>query len=598
MYRVALVLVALTGVSAGGAASSQESRQVLNNLATELLKIAALPANTDTGCAFTNPREGWIFVAGKAMAGEEGRVAIGLDWAPEDEVLMAHEHRGPQTLEAMRYLRAGQHRLRVQCSGGARVENLVVRAVPELLYAKYGSDPQVTEYGQFGLAYLQRHVLPHLNCMVGAGDDPDAVFLNEWKRAGKRYLVEVYASPYFEKSPAEEAFKYWTEKSGLANPVVDGILADEFFRSDDPSFDAITESVKRIRASEQFKGKLFYPYCTSMFGGKTSEAFIGIVLRSGYHFAWERYLPEQPTREAAEKYLDSQLAQEARAWQERIPGSVQQMIVCFGHLLSAPPESVNTHPTVDHKYYMDMQFNILANHPAFDGLYGVMEYLSSYADEEYLRWAMRLYRHYCIEGRRNLLSEAYGYTFAPQHLANPDFEQGVEGWTIQPAETGSITTGRHEGYSWLQGRYPQTAVGDTFLLMRRSAPASNKVSQPIKGLRPGSVYSLKMLTGDYGDLKAEKSNRQKHAVSIQIDQAAIIPAKCFQHVFANCYSHHLGRFKQEHKYWMNFHQTVFQPRAETATLTISDWANPAEPGGPVDQQLAFNFLEVQPYFQE
>jgi hypothetical protein len=33
-------------------------------------------------------------------------------------------------------------------------------------------------------------------------------------------------------------------------------------------------------------------------------------------------------------------------------------------------------------------------------------------------------------------------------------------------------------------------------------------------------------------------------------------------------------------------------------LTVSDWNSPTEPGAPPGQQLAFNFIEIQPYIGE
>jgi len=247
---------------------------------------------------------------------------------------------------------------------------------------------------------------------------------------------------------------------------------------------------------------------------------------------------------------------------------------------------------------MDMQFNILANAPEFKGLGGVMEYLSSYTDEEYLRWAMRLYRHYAIEGNRNMLSEKYGYAYAPSRLVNPDFEKGLDGWDVQPAAPGSVSAGRYAGYSWLQGRYPRTEVGDTFLVTTRSDVKPNIISQPVRGLKPGALYSLKLYTGDYGDLKAGQSRRQKHAVSVRMEPSDPVESRSFQHVLAQCYSHDLGPFNREHRYWMNYHQRVFRAGQETAILTISDWAGEAEAGGPAGQQLMLNFVELQSYFDE
>jgi hypothetical protein len=43
---------------------------------------------------------------------------------------------------------------------------------------------------------------------------------------------------------------------------------------------------------------------------------------------------------------------------------------------------------------------------------------------------------------------------------------------------------------------------------------------------------------------------------------------------------------------------VFTARSTTADLSISDWRSPTEPGGPAGQELAFNYISVQPYMVE
>ena len=184
------------------------------------------------------------------------------------------------------------------------------------------------------------------------------------------------------------------------------------------------------------------------------------------------------------------------------------------------------------------------------------------------------------------------------HIQNPDFDNGADGWALSPAESGSMEVRNFKGYGWLEGRYPPSRHGDNFLWTRRSAAKPNMFSQTIRKLEPGRLYSLKMYTGDYRDLVEGKSAQQTHAVSIKIDGVEMVPAKSFQHVFANCYSHHLGPFDDKHKFWMNYHQKIFRAKSESADLSISDWAGEAEPGGPVGQELIYNFIEVQPYLAE
>ena len=556
----------------------------LNNLVTELLSVTAAAAAAPR--PFTLARDSCVLV----KAARPLKATITPRGGDAREIALVETPAG--TAETMLFLPAGDYAIRPVAA-----VDYVLRTVPELIYCKFLGNPQVTPYGPFDLPFLKQHVLSNVNCLVVGDPDASPEFLRTWGEQGRRAIQEVYAAPYFQKWDADKAYDYWAERPGMTHPLLHGVIVDEFSAGDDPVYDAMTASVRRLRADPKYAARDYYPYCAPMHGARKSEEFIRAVMDMGSRFALERYLPEQPTLSRARRFLDRMLVQDAAAWRERLPGSVEHMILCFGHFLSAPPESVNTHPSVDHKVYMDMQFNILANHPNFAGLYGVMEYTVGYADEEYVRWAARLYRHYGIEGNTGMLSEELGYTYALTHVENPDFADGTSGWEITAGEPGSVTVGRYSGYSFLQGRYPKTNQGDTFLVAKRGAGGPNTLAQTIRHLKPGRLYSLKLFTGDRGELLAGKSTKREHAVSIGIEDVAPVEAKCFRHVFANCYSHHVGRFDRENNYWMNLHQRLFRANSTTARLTVSDWASPDTPGGPVGQELMFNFVEVQPYFE-
>ncbi|KPK68773.1 MAG: hypothetical protein AMJ84_10625 [Acidithiobacillales bacterium SM23_46] len=593
------VLAIATSADSRGATSpagtSETRTKVLNNLVAELANITTFPDKPYNEWRFTNPRQGWVFISSTTRAQGADWVRIALDGAAQDEAVIIHEATTSQTLEAMRYLLAGEHTLRVWSQGKPIRKKLIVRAIPELIFCKFQYDPHIPEYGPYDWTFLERHVLPNINTIVGSGDEKHEPYLETWKKQGKKWIVEAHAAPYFNGWDADKAYRYWSESAGFKNPLMDGIIVDEFGGGNDKRYPPITDSVRRIGQNEHFRNKVFYPYCGSMCGAKLSEEFIQAVIDSGYRFAWERYLSEQPTENVAAKFLQSNLSRQMQRWQQCFPACAERMIACLGYMVIT--ESLNINPRVDYKVWMDMQFHHLATDPAFAALYGLMEYTCGYADEETVRWAARLYRHYGLEGHTQPLSPQYGFKYRLDHIQNPDFDQGVVAWTIDAAEENSISTNRMKGYSWLQGRYPRTRLGDTFLWTKRSSRAPNTVAQEIKHLQPGRLYSLKMITGDYGDLKANRSVRQTHVISINIDGAELIPEKSFQSVIANNYAHQLGTFTNKHKFWFNYHWWVFRPQATAAKLTISDWADARQPGAPIGQELMYNFIEVQPYWE-
>jgi len=119
---------------------------------------------------------------------------------------------------------------------------------------------------------------------------------------------------------------------------------------------------------------------------------------------------------------------------------------------------------------------------------------------------------------------------------------------------------------------------------RRSAQGPNAFSQPIKNLVPGRLYNLRMFTCD----PHQRRNRNVLACRIRLDGVTLLPDQCFTCVPT----------KKKFKALVTYHWRVFRAKGETARLTVSDWARGNVPGGPVGQEMAFNFIQVQPYLRE
>ena len=394
----------------------------------------------------------------------------------------------------------------------------------------------------------------------------------------------------------DDAYKFITSHPAFKTADFDGLIADEFGNSD-PICVPYSHAWRRIRADPEFAKKFYYPYANHFYTGPEGQEFMKTLIETNSAIAWKRYLKGQPDEPSARDFIHAELVGRAREYRRLCPGSLEHIIVCFGYF-SAPPEFLNANPQGNYKTYLDMQFNLVANDPAFWGTYGLMTYLASYADEETVRWAAHLFRHYGIEGNTGPASKD---PYDSPHLVNGDFADGTEGWTLKPAYEGSMRTVHSPGFGWLQGRYPRTSEGDTALLMVRSKTKPNVLTQEIRDLEPGRLYTFRMFTGDYRDLSKE----QKHAVTVKLDNVGLVPGKSFTHICKNCYSHHHGPFNREHRAWMNYHWYLFRAREKTSRVTVTDWGSDpstssgqAKPVGPIGQQLMFNFLQVQPYFEE
>jgi len=579
----------------------EQGGKILNNLVAQLLEVQAPPSESYRTYNFTNPRDGWIFVSSSTSVPRAGRIVLTIDDGNQDEPVTVHLDGEDEVHEAMRYLSAGEHTLAVHCEGGASLQSLIVRAIPEIIYPGIGYKPSpfLAGFPRYKWDYLVRIGMPdNVNVILEREPEP-SMDAEEWRKQGKKIITRstTHEVAALEKPvTAEKVYELWAKAPGFARADRDGVMFDELDSSShDEDYPAYIEAVRRLAETPEFAGKVFYPYCAPMYNGELSTAFLRQLIEVGYKFGEEKYIPEQPTQAEAWKILEYYLVENTQRYQAVIPDAQKYMILCLGYM-TAPPETLNVNPGVDWKVFQDMAFNLIANHPTLAGLYGIQCYHSAYADEEVQRWTVKLLRHYCIEGNRQMLSTD---PYILPHIQNPDFADGTTGWTLSPAEEGSMEVRSAEGYSWLQGRYPPTTQGNTFLWTKRSAQRPNRFSQQIKKLQPGRLYSFKMFTADYQCLVQQRDVKESHQVRVQIDDVESIPDKSFQEIYpSGLAGHSHGEFNRENNLWIDYHFLVFRAKGENATLTVSDWATDTQPGGPLGQELIYNFIEVQPYLED
>lgn len=560
---------------------------VLNNFVTELIS-QEIPTQTTAEVSFTNPREGWVFISVESSHLGD-RLKECNAWL-DDDTAPLHFRLEPETgkLEAMRFLPKDSHCLYVNVTSPAHLD---VRAIPELSYTYYPSTSHLAPHGPFDWKYLERYVLPQVNALVTGGGVSEEI-LEQWWREGRKWIVNSSLPGISGPIPnPDEICRTWEKTPLLFDPRVSGIIIDEFITGSAEQYKAWGEAYRLLTADPRFKEKTFYAFSGDLYEMTDSEsqAFCQALIDRGDLFAVEKYLSEEPSLQMAEDRLLNTFQASLNSWKSLYPTFANHLIYCLG-FLSAPPETLNTNPSVDLKVYMDMQFHFLANDPTCWGIAGLMEYSSSYADEEILRWAYRLFRHYAIEGHKDRLTQdPYHLT----HLMNPDFDKGTEGWNIKAAQPGTVLPGEMSGFSWLQGRYPRTEQGDHFLLFKRDPESANQISQTIRNLEPGRVYSMKLLAGDIQHL----DQKQELSLGIEIRNAEKMDQLSFKVAYPSSYSHTLGDYNQDHPACFTYYRMVFRAQSPTAELVISDWTSPENSGGPAGQVIAVNYVEVQPFFE-
>ncbi|MFM1548363.1 MAG: carbohydrate binding family 9 domain-containing protein [Lentisphaeria bacterium] len=536
----------------------------LNNVTCDLVSSNQPGPGDQSEIEFMNPRDGWCLFR------VSGDAAVTLDNAEQ-----------PLAAEVMRLLPAGRHSLRID--GGS--EELVVRSIPELFSHELTGAPR-EQINMPPNDFIDQFVIPHVNTFAIGADHVTHPLLQKWQPEGRRFF-HCTLLPHFRATKplnVEDIVEFISGTTGFADPVCSGTIGDEFLNSE-PINIIYTDALRRVVALPEFRNKQFYAYASHLYGAPEGRELVQAFVDTGSSIAWKRYLVTQPDERSARKFLHEELVLKARQYRELCPGSLEQITVCFGYYSAPARAMMQSRPWIHYKTYLDMQLNIVANDPAFLGTKGLMSYHSSYADEEIIRWMPQLFRHYGIEGKTERFTDA---PYESPHLANGDFIDAMDGWSVEPAEKDSIRPVIRMGFGALQERVAGT--GDTVLVMERSAKQPNVVTQEIKGLQPGNLYAFRMFSGDFEDMSRE----EKHAVNIELQNVDMIPDGSYTPVLR--YQFGVTALSEKTNFWMNYYSLIFRAKDTTAKLTISDWVNEQEPGGPIGQQLMFNFVQVHPYY--
>ena len=571
--------------------------RVLNNFVWELLDVAATDDAPIRGAYRVRvPYDRWLFV--RSVSGEAaGRAVVTLDGDTAEAPLAVHAPGEEPVREAMRFVQAGEHTVRVAAEGGAALERLTVRAVPEIQHSRYPTSVMHVKQGvEYDWEFLGRHILPNVNTIISGGLPESALpHVEEWKQRGGRWITYMgrpglHGGRDIEETP-EGCADYYASRPGYAHPLMDGVLVDEFYTRDDPAYAAYVEATRLL--NDRFPGKAFYPYAAGAFGkDEGSVAFAEACIEGGGYVCWEAYLAEWPTLKQGLNAMRRYPHVHVIPFEEKLPGVTRNIIWVFG-VFSFPWPYADGYASVNYNAYLDMQFQFIATHPALFGLGGVHVWRTGYSDEERVRWFGRMFRHYCIEGRTG---RANPHPYLLGHIRNPDFAEGAAGWTLEPAAEGSIEAGEREGFGKFIGRYYRGP--DTFLVTRRQAERPNVFSQEIRGLQAGRLYSVKMFTGDHGALVEGASRREVHPVSLEVLGAQALPGPRHSYQTPFPTRSRMDGFTDREPFWLNYHWQVFRATGVTATLRISDWRSPQDPGGPEGAELLYTFIEVKPYLAD
>ena len=561
--RVLIVALSTTWLCA---ASPARAEKRLNNFVVELVNVGGAQAGV---YEFDVPFETWLFV--RVTGGDGAKLLLDDRAAPLS------------TPEAMQFVDAGSHKITLD----KEVARLEVRRIPEIQYCSFPYHPWVWRMGPYDWDFLEKHINPHVTTMIGSRGRDQSQYAERWRAAGKRWIVQTLAPGLTERKALslDKTIEGLTEAFDTT-PYLNGILVDEYYGSLSMLFDVTGEALKKIAADPKYAGKKIDPFVA---GNQVKMAsFLKDTFDAGYRVAFEAYNHEQPTQEAAKTYLQMRLSATLRGYQAIYKEANRKSIIALG-ILSTAPESLNVNPHVNYKVFQDMEFHHLANAPDCKDVFGVMGYTAGYAEEETIRWLGRLYRHYCIEGNTERLSDD---PYLLGTVQNGDFDDGTKGWDVFPAQKDSIEVREFKNFGKMAAR--MSGDGNHVLAMKRSAQVPNVVTQTIRNLTPGRLYCLRMYSSSLNKASSygNPGFNDIQTLNIDIQNVDLIPERSIQHVYISI------RAKKEDKMFYNFHFKLFRAKATTARLIVSDWESDTEPGGRIGQELMFNYIEVQPYFEK
>lgn len=552
----------------------------LNTLVRRLVEAEAGSGFT---AEFSVSADTWVWMA---LDGTEGKIS--LDGADAGAFPTPDSR-----LEAMRFVSKGTHHLKVGGFGGKR--DLVVNSVPTIMATSY-PEPKIGSARLTG-DFLERYLYPAFN-VFSYGWAPSRIPEKEWKVLAERgrqmfgHLCRWNKNcrGYFNRMepPGNLAMRFRLSP-GMSHPNFSGLTFDEISASDLLEKTNFTEA---LRYSRDLARPIWVWSSGVVYEDNpvNSDYLNSIIAASGGRgrLVFECYAHTQEDEAAAIAYLDDYLDGSIERSEKIVPGFVRSSMIVHGAYTRPGNYCTDCRPQVDTKRFWDMYFHRLATGAVFEGLAGIGLYAINNAEEEDLRWASRVIRHYALEGRTERLSDVYGFRYLPGHLDNGDFTDGLDGWTAECAESGSLAVAEVKGFAALQSRRTRGSGGDKACVFRRSATKPNVLRQKLTGLKPGKLYSLRFAVAPRSEIASRKGEKRTLAFRAEVKGAEDVTASSPVAKWGEA-----GRSVGV----LNTRLSVFKALSSEAELVFTDWAGDGSPGGKAGEELALNFVRVIPYYE-
>ncbi|MBM3891128.1 MAG: LamG domain-containing protein, partial [Verrucomicrobia bacterium] len=241
--------------------------RVLNNFVSELMDARARGLLQSRRIEFMNPRDGWVWFS----AAGNCELTLGNDRLTGGE--------------AMRLLPAGRHVLQVS----GTPSDLIVRAIPALVYNVYPSSTQIAPFGANTWERLRKHTLPNANMIEShLVDVPEQ---KEWIAQGKKWLANVQAPGLIDTKEwtEEKLLELWLKpgtstahaaRPGLELAKVSGMQVDEYYPGAKSTrfMMPLARSLARFAELPEAAGKFWIPFTAGKYGATPDNLLMRTVL--------------------------------------------------------------------------------------------------------------------------------------------------------------------------------------------------------------------------------------------------------------------------------------------------------------------------------
>ena len=555
----------------------------LNNAVSHLLTVPA--EDCETG--FSMPQDGWV----RINIDKQGRnTRVWMDGA-EDPVVFTRPN---ERLETMRYVRRGDHGLKV---GGAVGGKLTVNAIPMLYCWAYpGANKWTENYKPYRNSFITNYLFASFNTFVwpfGPG-----VSEEEWKdfyRRGKQRIGhaivwnEHYDGFNFDYETAEHLAGRLRDYASVTNAKKTvGYVYDEVFMSFFKSKWIYADAMRLLQDADNpcctWSSGYHFPYTA------LDAEYLSACLNASHgkgRFFFEVYPRFVSTDLAKAEAHACELIDETAARAKRlVPGFARSALFAMAMYTGIGRFCYDNSCDSDPKWMQDRYLRKLATVRDLDGLGGFGLYCYGDGEEEDVRWVCDAVRHYLLEGNTKSFAAMNGIELDPRAVRNGTFVRGLADWKVD----GEIRPETVKGYAKrVHQRRFCVSSGNEVAVFKRRSEGPNRLSQTLTNLDPGRLYSVRYAVSPLAEIVegGKEGPVRRYGIDARVEGADDVTESMPIREYGGA---------ERNTPRLNARTIVFRACAKTANLVFTDWQSATESGGETGEELALSVVRVRPYY--